>query len=250
MAADSRAENERRSYNAGAVMRASVALHRRFEHVFTCPNALHGEQYWREEVARAVPGRDVLEIGCFDGARLAEYARLAPRRLVGVDISDEQIAKARARGLDARVMDAQKLQFPDGSFDTVVGGAVLHHLDFDTAVREIHRVLRPGGTALFSEPLRDNPAWKVLRLVTPRARTADERPLSRGEIQSADRLFGRSRHCFLGLASTGIGALTSFLPVRADNPLSRAAHTIDMGLSSTSLRYWMRHVVLVWEKAG
>jgi SAM-dependent methyltransferase len=249
MAGVSRAENERRSYNEGSVTGASVALHRRFEHVFTCPNALYGERYWEAQLARCVPGRDVLEIGCFDGGQLLEYRAMQPRSLVGIDISDALVAKACARGVDARVMDANCLQFRDAAFDTIIGRAVLHHLDYDTAIGEMHRVLRPGGAAIFMEPLRDNPAWKLFRLATPNARTVDELPLSRRQIEHADRLFGSGRHCFVGLASTAVGSLTSFLTPAADNSLSRMAHAIDRNLERSALRYWMRQAVLVWEKA-
>jgi len=71
----------------------------------------------------------------------------------------EALARNAARlGLDveAHVADAEDLPFDDGSFDLVLGHAVLHHLpDLDRAWREIHRVLRPGGVAVFAgEPSR------------------------------------------------------------------------------------------------
>jgi SAM-dependent methyltransferase len=58
--------------------------------------------------------------------------------------------------VDARVADAEALPFADGSFDIVVGHAVLHHLpDLAQAFSEFHRVLRPGGTIVFAgEPSR------------------------------------------------------------------------------------------------
>lgn len=67
-------------------------------------------------------------------------------------------AQGRALGLDVvgRVADAEALPFPDGSFDLVVGHAVLHHLpDVEGALREVIRVLRPGGRFVFcGEPTR------------------------------------------------------------------------------------------------
>lgn len=245
-----RSEAERATYNAGAVFNASVALHVRFAHVFNCPNAARAEAYRRQQLERSVRNREVLEIGCFDGFRMREYTRLSPERLIGVDISDVLVDRARASGLDARVMDAHQLQFPDASFDCVLGTAILHHLDYDKAVSEVHRVLRPGGTAIFTEPLRGNPAWKVFRMLTPKARTQDELPLSREQIESADRLFGDGRHCFSGFASTFIGSLTSFLPLPADNGALRLADRIDRRVERTALRYWMSHVVLVWRKGS
>ncbi|HMJ36841.1 MAG TPA: class I SAM-dependent methyltransferase [Baekduia sp.] len=66
---------------------------------------------------------------------------------------DTLAANAQRLGLDvdARVADAEALPFDDESFDLVLGHAVLHHLpDLDQAWREIHRVLRPGGVAVFA----------------------------------------------------------------------------------------------------
>jgi SAM-dependent methyltransferase len=86
--------------------------------------------------------------------------------------------------VDARVADAEALPFDDEAFDLVFGHAVLHHLpDLDQAWREIHRVLAPGGVALFAgEPShygdriasvpkraasRVAPAWRLLMRAQP-----------------------------------------------------------------------------------
>jgi ubiquinone/menaquinone biosynthesis C-methylase UbiE len=66
---------------------------------------------------------------------------------------DTLAANAQRLGLqvDARIADAEALPFDDDSFDLVLGHAVLHHLpDLDQAWREILRVLRPGGVAVFA----------------------------------------------------------------------------------------------------
>jgi SAM-dependent methyltransferase len=245
-----RAENERRSYDEGRVTAASRALFSRFEHVFACPNALRADLWYREAIARRVPGAEVLELGCFDGTHGAAWLEMGAKRFLGIDISGVQVEKARRRGIDARVMDAQSLEFPDASLDLVFGRAVLHHLDYERALRGVHRVLRPGGAAVFMEPLRDNPAFKLVRALTPAARTADELPLSRAQIEWADRLFGSGTHRYVGLASAAVGAVTSFLPLRADNAALRAADRVDLRLEATPLRYWMSQVVLVWQKAA
>jgi len=52
-----------------------------------------------------------------------------------------------------------------------------HHLDFLRALDEIKRVLRPHGKMIFTEPLDNNPVGKVVRALTPHARTDDEQPL-------------------------------------------------------------------------
>jgi SAM-dependent methyltransferase len=98
-------------------------------------------------------GRDVLEIGVGLGADHQLFAE-AGSRLTGIDLTERAIDHVRRRfeafGLrsDLRVANAERLQFPDQSFDLVYSWGVLHHTpDTPTAVREVARVLRPGGSA-------------------------------------------------------------------------------------------------------
>lgn len=98
--------------------------------------------------------RDVLEIGVGMGADHLQWARSAPRRLVGIDLTPRAVEFTRARlgaaGLpsDVRVGDAEALPFDDASFDIVYSWGVLHHSpDTAAAIAEVRRVLRPGGTA-------------------------------------------------------------------------------------------------------
>ena len=99
-------------------------------------------------------GRDVLEIGVGMGADHLEWARARPRSLVGCDLTPHAIELTRARlalhELRSRLLvtNAERLPFRDASFDLVYSWGVIHHSpDTAAAVREIHRVLRPGGRA-------------------------------------------------------------------------------------------------------
>jgi SAM-dependent methyltransferase len=99
-------------------------------------------------------GRDVLEIGLGLGADHLELARAGPRRLIGVDITNRAAAITAERlalyGFPPRTLvgDAAHLPFRDGSFDLVYSWGVLHHAaDTPRTIREVHRVLRPGGIA-------------------------------------------------------------------------------------------------------
>lgn len=89
-------------------------------------------------------GERILDLGCGDGVLTAEL-RAAGVDVVGVDASAEFIAAARARGLDARLMDGEALSFgPD--FDAVFSNAALHWMPrADQVVAGIARALKPGG---------------------------------------------------------------------------------------------------------
>jgi SAM-dependent methyltransferase len=99
-------------------------------------------------------GQDVLEVGCGPGTDGERFAR-AGARYTGVDLSGESLLLARKRFElfdlpgELRQVDATGLPFEDETFDFVYSHGVIHHIPaVEEVVREIHRVLRPGGEAL------------------------------------------------------------------------------------------------------
>lgn len=113
------------------------------------------------DLLNLAPGMSVIEIGCGMGRDVEAMAvRVGPTgRAVGIDASSELIAQATARtaplGLPVQfqVGDAHALSFPDNSFDAARVDRVLQHLaDPALAVREMARVVRPGGRIAAIEP--------------------------------------------------------------------------------------------------
>jgi hypothetical protein len=98
------------------------------------------------------------------------------------------------------------------------------------------------------EPLGDNPAAKLFRRFTPRARTADERPLDRASVTALDALFSESRHDFCSIVSTPVAALTSLTPLRPDNAALKACARLDGALARTPLKWWARAIYIHWVK--
>jgi ubiquinone/menaquinone biosynthesis C-methylase UbiE len=95
----------------------------------------------------------LLEIGCGMGTDLLQFAR-GGARCTGIDLTPRSVEITRHRfrvygaGGDFMISDGERLPFRDESFDVVYSNGVLHHTpDTAGAIREVHRVLRPGGTA-------------------------------------------------------------------------------------------------------
>jgi trans-aconitate methyltransferase len=93
----------------------------------------------------AQPGERILDLGCGDG-QLTQKLIATGADVTGVDASAEMVAAARTRGVAADVAKAESLRYSDASFDAVFSNAALHWVqDQDGMMREVHRVLRPGG---------------------------------------------------------------------------------------------------------
>lgn len=101
----------------------------------------------------------VLDVGCGHGHSLPQLAaRFKPERIVALDANPEFPAMVRARAdacpcaVELRVADAAAIPMPDRSVDLVYCHQTFHHLvDQEGALREFHRVLKPGGLLLFAE---------------------------------------------------------------------------------------------------
>ena len=89
-------------------------------------------------------GERILDLGCGEGS-LTEKIVAAGASVVGIDASEEMVAAATARGLDARLVTAERLPF-EREFDAVFSNAVLHWVrDHDTMLAGVRRALKPGG---------------------------------------------------------------------------------------------------------
>jgi len=142
-----------------------------------CLSLIHGKAYAvAEELAR---GRDVLDLGCNHGYGTRKMSESAAS-IVGIDVSNTAIESARRRHPSLRflLVDGQVLPFEDARFDLVTTFQVIEHIEQpEEYLREIRRVLRPGGTVMFTtpnRPLRLDPGMKPWNPFHVREYTAEE----------------------------------------------------------------------------
>lgn len=123
-----------------------------------------GKERWRRRVrmltAHITSKMLVLEVGCGTGYLTKELQETGAS-ITAVDISPDLIEAARkkieSRNVRFFIEDAHSLRFDNSSFDTIIGSSILHHLDIDLALNEFFRILKDGGTILFTEPNMMNP---------------------------------------------------------------------------------------------
>jgi len=164
---------------------------------FNFLSSLGLDAWWRRQTVRRVkPGQSVLDLGCGTGdLTLAAWKRAAPSgRVIGVDFSAPMLDQARAKaqreiqpgpplaptsraapGVSFVQASADALPFASSEFDVVVSAFVLRSLAAirESAAREIHRVLKPGGLACLLElsrprlPLLRELHQKYLKIMIP-----------------------------------------------------------------------------------
>jgi SAM-dependent methyltransferase len=168
-----------------------------------------------------VRGQRIVDFGCGSGANSLLLANRGAH-VWAVDISEDLIrlgqrrlaVNGRAGGAQFIVGSAHDLPFPDGSVDIVFGIAILHHLDLHLVSREVHRVLRPGGRAIFQEPVRNSRLIRFLRSLIPYHApdiSPFERPLTDAELRAFAAPFTSVRVRPFGLPHVAIGQILPFV---------------------------------------
>ncbi len=142
--------------------RRTEIIRRRYDRVALIYDLMEGPggvmNRWRRALWSRASGR-VLEVGVGTGRNMPYYPPGV--QVTAIDFSPRMLERARKRaarlglGVDLRLMDAQQMDFPDGSFDTVVTTCVFCSVpDPVLGLREVRRVCRPDGQVLLLEHVR------------------------------------------------------------------------------------------------
>ena len=148
-----------------------------------------------------VGDKNILDLGCGYGGNSCFLAKKGAK-VSAIDISSKNIEQAKkwcaknSVTVDVKKMQCEKLDFPDNYFDFVVGSFVLHHVDIEKTSKEIGRVLKKGGKAVFVETFSTSGLLmffrdKILKLLGSRKNSPGEYPLTVEKIKKSEAYLGR-----------------------------------------------------------
>ena len=197
-------------------------------------------------------GTTVVDLGCGEGLNTVILASLGAR-VLSVDISDKSLEltgkRALANGVRENVTlvhsDAATIPIQDGTADRVLCAAILHHVDCLATAQQIRRILKPGGIAVFLEPI-EGPSWlSSLKSFVPKQAdvTDDEQPLTMQQVRDVSVAVGaegRSRPFLV------ITRLLQRVHVRSFDVI-KASHQLDAALMRYGVLPRSLASPLVWE---
>lgn len=165
------------------------------------------ENAWIARELGDLNGSKLLDIGCGLGESSTFFA-LRGADVTAIDISPEMldlaemVARRHGTTITKVIASATDLSsFEANSFDVVYGANMLHHVDIEMCLHEVYRVLRPGGIALFWDPVLYNPAIKIYRRMAAGVRTPDEHPLTRSDLNLMKGVFANHKVRFFWLSA-------------------------------------------------
>jgi len=155
-------------------------------------------------------GKYLLDLGCGAGENSVYFARQGAN-CVAADYSPGMVdvalklAAANQVQVEGKVVNAMAIDFPDNTFDVVYASNLLHHIPDPTlAIKEMHRILKPGGKACFWDPLRHNPVINVYRRIATKVRTEDEMPLDINIVNFVKSHFSQTQYDTFWIATLWI----------------------------------------------
>jgi 2-polyprenyl-3-methyl-5-hydroxy-6-metoxy-1,4-benzoquinol methylase len=166
------------------------------------------ETFWIAEQLGDIRGLKVLDLGCGLGEGAVHFA-LMGADVTASDLSPEmcritsEVARIHGVSVTSLVTSATDLSsVKDATFDIVYGANMLHHVDIDTCITEAYRVLKPGGRAVFWDPVQYNPIINIYRRMAAGVRTVDEHPLRMADIRGIRQKFGSITTRYFWLTAT------------------------------------------------
>ena len=129
------------------------------------PLKLASFRYCYELLKRSCAGKKVLDWGCGNGVHTIPIARMASKKIIGIDLSEELLKMAREKSrksgladkIDFLKMDCEKTDFLNDEFDVIFDGGTFSSIDISKAFPELARILKPNGVLVGIETYGHNP---------------------------------------------------------------------------------------------
>ncbi|MBA4317466.1 MAG: SAM-dependent methyltransferase [Flavobacterium sp.] len=157
------------------------------------------ENKYALEMMGDLKNKTILDVGSGAGESSVYFA-LQGANVTALDISQKMLNiasnLANKHGVIINTIREQteKMSFTDNTFDLVYGNGVLHHVDFELSLKEVFRILKPGGKAIFIEPLAYNPIIKIYRYMARDVRSEHETPLIFSKLNLVKSIYKRIHH--------------------------------------------------------
>ena len=151
-----------------------------FDNDYLLKNSISGlvDSFFNNRISEVAQGSVGLDMASGFGRESIIAAKSNAKFVVGIDLSPQSVKEAnllaRNNNLDNvifTVADCENLYFEDNTFDFVICARMLHHIEFETVMKEVNRVLKVGGKAICIEALGINPILNLYRRLTPAQRT-------------------------------------------------------------------------------
>lgn len=177
------------------------------------PNLLSSFNYCYKILGEHCKNKKVLDYGCGNGIHSIFPIKMGAEKVVGIDLSESSLKIARARAeregvgekAEFLVMDCEKMEFLDDSFDIIFDGGTFSSLDLKLAYPELARVLKPYGLLIGIETFGHNPFTnlkrKINKLTGKRTGWAAEHILKMEDLKKAEQYFNKIETHFFHLIS-------------------------------------------------
>ncbi len=151
-----------------------------FDNSYLLQNSISGlsDVFFNELISSNSRGNIVLDMACGFGRESIIAAKSGAELVVGIDLSpnsvkegNELAQKNKLNNIIFSVADCENLYFENNTFDTIICARMLHHIEFETVMKELYRVLKKGGKVICIEALGINPVLNFYRKITPEQRT-------------------------------------------------------------------------------
>ena len=194
---------------------------------------------FEELIQRFSPNKNVLEIGCGAARHSFLALKYGANKVSAIDISEVGIKLARKNAetlglgnvIDFHVMDVETMLFSDETFDVIINHEVFSSIDFDVSIKELQRVLKPGGVIICKETFGHNPLFNLKRrlnvALNKRTSWCAQHIFDKTDLRKAEQYFRVSEVSYFHIVKPLIIPFTGLMSRDGDNFFVSTADKID-----------------------